>query len=339
MHYAICIIAKDEAANIGQLISQLPMQTLLFQGAPVMIAVVCNGCTDDTAQVARAAIVGTEWQDGVEAQVYEFREPGKARTWNLAVHEIFDAKADIAIFIDADIELADGAVLLELVNELRGNEGAVAVSGWPVKDIARNGKKSLLDRFSLKVSAQNSFPHSINGSLYAANMEEIRRIWLPSPLPGEDGMLSAMILTEGFSRREQLERIRRVPRPTHYFEAHTIAGFFRHEQRMAIGTTINGWLCEHFWSGQHTNHVGELVRQRNSETPNWVDRLVARNVGQKFWALPSRLLTWRLYNLRNLGVAEFLARAPFSLAATILNIWPCILANRTLKRRASSSYW
>lgn len=339
MNYAICIIAKDEERTVGRLVHQLSRQSILHHGHSCTIYVVCNGCSDNTARSAEGAISAASFPNSFRSNVLDYQEAGKAKFWNLTVHEIVESDIDLAIFIDADVELADDHVLFDLVAELEEHDDAVAVSGWPVKDIAKKANKSLLDQFSLRVSSETSFPHAINGSLYVARMQELRRIWLPVPIPGEDGMLTAMIHTNGFSHPPKLELVRRVGRPTHYFEAHTIRGFFRHEKRMTIGTTINGWLCEFFWAGEHTVHVGKLVRNLNEQTPEWVDELVRNKVGTKFWALPPRLLTWRLQNLRNVGFFKAITRAPFSLAATALNIFPCILANRTLRQRAASNYW
>ena len=339
MPYALCIIAKDEEATIGRLIEQIAQQTLLNSQHDTHIIVVSNACTDRTAEVAYEAFTKTIWPSHVTTCVCDTPEGGKARSWNLAVHELIDPSADVVIFLDADIEIADKEVLADLADELERNEKLVAVSGWPLKDLVKKDSKSLIDRFSLRVSSQTSFPHSINGSLYAVRMSELQRIWLPIPIPGEDGMLSAMLHTEGFSRPADIERVSRLARPTHFFEAHTVAGFFQHEQRMAVGTTVNGWLCEHFWDGNHKEHVGKLVRDRNMHDPDWVNEIISMNVGSRFWALPIRLLTWRLKNLREVGFGRMLLRAPLSIAATMLNIWPCVLANRTLKKHAAASYW
>lgn len=339
MRYAICIIAKDEEATIGRLIEQISQQTLLNRQFRIDIIALSNGCTDHTAQVADETFAECVWPLHVTTRVYDTPEGGKARSWNLAVHELIDPSVDVVIFLDADIEMADKDVLADLVDELERDESLVAISGWPLKDIAQKRQKSLVDRFSLRVSAQTNYRHAINGSLYAVRMSELQRIWLPVPIPGEDGMLSAMLHTEGFSQPADVERVGRASRPTHFYETHSVTGFFQHEQRITIGTTINGWLCEYFWNGNHDEHVGEMVRDRNLYDPDWVDQIISMNVGNRFWVLPNRLLTWRLHNLRGVGFGKMLLRAPLSIAATLLNVWPCVLANRTLKKRAAASYW
>ncbi|MEH6757970.1 MAG: glycosyltransferase [Parasphingorhabdus sp.] len=339
MLVSLCIIAMNEQDTIAGLIRSVAEQTVLSEGYDFEFVVVSNGCTDNTAQVAQAALEESFGETSVRIRVHDTPDAGKSRSWNLAVHSILDAATDIIVFMDADIELIDANVIRDLVWKLANEERLSAVSGWPVKDIAKKSSKSLIDRFSLKISSQTPAPHSINGSLYAGRAKELRKAWLPVPTPGEDGFLSAMLHTEGFSQAAQFERIQRFDRPTHYFEAHSISGFFHHEQRMTIGTTVNGWLCEKFWAEEHVRHIGPVIRDFNENDPQWVNNVVASKVAGKTWALPPRLLTWRLHNLRNAGFMKAAARVPFSILATLLNIWPCIQANRALKRQGSASIW
>lgn len=336
---AICIIARNEADTIGGLIDQLAGQSLVSVDGVSRILVVSNGSSDATAAKASAALSRGFADGGPIWSVHDTPIGGKARSWNLAVHELLDGDLDIAIFLDADIELAGEHVLAELVDRLAGDPVLLAVSGFPLKNIARKAHKTLIDRFSLRISSQTPAPHAINGSLYAARMSELRKIWLPVPTPGEDGALSAMIHTGGFTHPPRFETIARMPHPTHYFEAHSIAGFFAHERRMTLGTTINGWIFEHLWAGEHRDHVGERIRSWNEDEPDWIDRIIAREVAGKWWALPPRMLSWRLHNLKGVGWRKALARAPFSLAATFLNLGPCIAANRLIKRRGAASHW
>lgn len=339
MKIAICVIARNEEASIGLLIAQLARQSLLAQPYAFQIVILANACTDNTAGVARAAL-NTAFRDHAASPlVHETPLGGKARSWNVAVHDLVDDDVNIALFLDADIELVDASVLKMLVETLLGNPERLAVSGHPIKDIARKTHKTLIDRFSLIVSRQSVAPHAINGSLYAAHMAALRKIWLPVPTPGEDGLLTAMIHTNGFSHPARPELVAQIAHPTHYFEAHTVSGFFRHEQRMAIGTVINGWICEFLWAGGYKENAGAAIRVRNDTDPEWVGRLVESRVAGRRWALPPRILTWRLHNLKGIGFRKALARAPFSLVATILNIWPAVQANRILRQKGSAGFW
>jgi glycosyltransferase involved in cell wall biosynthesis len=337
---SICVIARNERDVIGRLAAQLANQTLFASPNRFEVVVVANGCTDDTASVAGTAFrAAFKRHPTTKLLIHDTPLGGKARSWNLAVHELLDAASDIAIFVDADIELVDDRVLEEVVTQLVETPSLLAVSGQPVKDIAKKSRKSLVDRFSLIVSEHSVTSHAINGSLYAARMAELRKIWLPIPTPGEDGLLSAMIHTDGFSRLPNIGLIAQVPRPTHYFEAHSITGFFRHETRMTVGTIINGWICEFLWSGVHSEHVGQFIRDQNERDPQWVGRLVESRVAGKNLVLPPRLLTWRLHNLRGVSFGSLLVRLPFSVAASLLGLWPGLRANRILKRQNAADYW
>lgn len=339
MKIAICVIARNEEKTIGALVSQLAAQTLLSKPHTFQILVVANACSDGTVAAARAAMTKSFAGHPAHMLVHDTPLGGKARSWNLAVHELIAADADIALFVDADIEFIDEMVLEDLVRPLTTDAALLAVSGHPVKDILKKRRKSLIDRFSLIVSRQSPTPHAINGSLYAARMRELCKVWLPVPTPGEDGLLTAMIHTDGFSRPALHGVITQIERPTHYFEAHSVGGFFRHERRMTVGTVINGWICEFLWAAAYKENAGVVICDRNESDPEWVSRLVESRVQGRRWVLPPRMLTWRLFNLRGVGIGRALARFPFSLAATLLNILPAVQANSTLKRKNSASFW
>lgn len=339
MKIAICIIARNEGGTIGGLMAQLGAQTLLAQKHQFQLVVVANACTDTTAITAHNAAQAQFSGRPVDRLFHETPLAGKARSWNLAVHELIDPDAEIGLFLDADIEFIDDAVLAELLERLTTDPELLAVSGHPVKDILKKPRKTPIDRFSLIISRQSPTPHAINGSLYAARMSELRRIWLPVPTPGEDGLLSAMIHTDGFSRPARPELIAQISRPTHYFEAHSIWGYFRHETRMIVGTVVNGWLCEFLWAGGYKENASPLIRDRNEGDPGWVGRLAESRAAGRRWVLPPRMLTWRLHNLRGIGAARMLTRAPFSIAATILNLWPAYQANKRLKKRDAAGFW
>src|SRR3546814_7863293 len=67
--------------------------------------------------------------------------------------------AEIGLFLDADIEFIDDAVLAELLERLTTDPELLAVSGHPVKDILKKPRKTPIDRFSLIISRQSPTPH------------------------------------------------------------------------------------------------------------------------------------------------------------------------------------
>lgn len=102
---SVVIPAHNEAATIGRNLAAL---RLGMHGGDLDIVVVCNGCTDATAEVAR--------RTDPRALVIEIPEPSKAeavRIGNLA------AVVFPRVHLDADVELT-GAAVLDLVAPLAG---------------------------------------------------------------------------------------------------------------------------------------------------------------------------------------------------------------------------
>lgn len=339
MLISFCVIARNEANSIGQLVESVGMQTVFLGHDEFEFVIICNGCTDDTAIVAELALERTFSGTKVKYHVYDTPEAGKAKSWNLAVHNVLNPAADLFVFMDADIHIRDTEAIAHLLSILSADTDTIAVSGWPVKDADLKKRKSILDHISLAISNQTLPPHAVNGSLYVGRAVEFRRIWLPVPTPGEDGFLTAMIHTQGFLEKPIKNRVQRADRPTHYYETHTVAGYLKHERRITIATAINGWIVEKLWEQHSTAHAGNLIQNWNEQDPLWVSRLVSSKVSKKRWALPARLLTWRLGNLRGVGPKLFWTRAPLSITATILNILPAIQANKVIKRNDAANIW
>lgn len=123
---SVVIPAHDEARVIGRLLRRLQVGA---EPGDLEVVVVCNGCTDDTAAVARAV-------PGV--RVIEVPDPGKTnavRVGGLAC-TVFPR-----IHVDADVEVFGGDVL-RLADELRTGEVLAvgprrllptAASSWPVR--------------------------------------------------------------------------------------------------------------------------------------------------------------------------------------------------------------
>ena len=338
MSIAIVILARNEQEGIGNVLAQLSKQTLLASGVEaITVHVVVNGSTDSTAERARAE--ENSFGPPHQLVVHDLPQGGKSRSWNKAVHELVGEDAEFIFFIDADIAFVDDEVLAELLATLIDHPDAAVATGYPVKAIATKVRKSLLDRFSLAISRQSRHAGAINGSLYVGRADELRAISLPNETPGEDGFLNAMVTTHGFSRPFNPARVIGSDRPTHYFEAHHPAAFFRHERRMIVGTMVNIWLFEHLWSLRLQQPAGSLIRQWNKERPDWVEQVLRRSAGKRHWTVRSEILLGRLAAGRDRPAAKRLLFLPLALAATILTIPPALAANRALKRLGAAKTW
>lgn len=94
---SLLIPAHNEEAVIGRCLSEL---ALLPDPTQIETIVVCNGCTDNTAAVARAS---APW-----ATVLDEKTSGKVHALNVGIAQ---ATADIIAFLDSDLEISGEQVL------------------------------------------------------------------------------------------------------------------------------------------------------------------------------------------------------------------------------------
>ena len=143
MIISVCILAKNEADTIGDMLMQISRQTLLDRAnVSVHIHVLANGCTDCTVREAEKC---ANFFDGTRARliVHDIKQGGKSRTWNAAVHEIADPGTTYFMFIDPDVRLLSSTVTVELLNELIENPSLPVCGGYPVKDVLYQGEQIL----------------------------------------------------------------------------------------------------------------------------------------------------------------------------------------------------
>jgi glycosyltransferase involved in cell wall biosynthesis len=112
---AVIVPAHNESTVIDRCLRSV---SAAAYGLPVEIVVVCNGCTDNTADIARAA----------GATVLELDEPGKARALNAGDAAVAGFPR---IYLDADVELSASAIR-SLAAVLAGSRPLVAAPGLVV---------------------------------------------------------------------------------------------------------------------------------------------------------------------------------------------------------------
>ena len=118
---SVVIPAHNEASTIGRNLRALREGT---RGHELDVVVVCNGCTDETAAVAR--------REDPLARVIEIREPSKAeavRAGNAAT-DVFPR-----VHLDADIVL-EGSAVLQLVEPITRDH---VLATAPRRDVPRAG--------------------------------------------------------------------------------------------------------------------------------------------------------------------------------------------------------
>ena len=174
MSTQIIVLAHNEERRIAACLASLPL------GQPgVALHVVVNGTHDATAVIARAA----------GAQVHEYAQGGKARSWNRFVLDELADYGDVCVFVDGDAEVAPGSIDV-LAKALKDNPGANAAAGLPL-----NGRSVTSYRREMqRVNGMFGDLYALRGSfLLRMKAADIR---LPEDLIGDDSLIGALAKTD-----------------------------------------------------------------------------------------------------------------------------------------------
>ena len=277
MLISVGIFAHNEERDIGSLISDLAKQNLLSnETLSIAIHVVANGCTDSTVSVSKTAFTANPFQrKNITIFVHDLPRPGKSNAWNEFIHRLASPKTDYVFCLDADIRIPEATTLQLVFDKLVASKTACVAIDKSVKDLSLTTHKTITERIILAGSgtAYNTRA-AIAGALYCVRFDVVKDIWMPIGLPGEDGFLRAMILTSNFTKEENLDRLVFVEGARHIFESeHTIAGVFRHNVRLAIGTAINILLFNHFRRiRKHSEKFGGIYPEQKRGRPRLGER-------------------------------------------------------------------
>lgn len=119
---SVLIPAHNEADEITACLASVFASRALPQGWQGEVLVIANGCTDQTASLARAAAVPPGWR----LQVLDLPEGGKLAALNAGDRT---AQGAVLAYLDADVRLEPG-LLAQTVEALRGSAARYA-SGRP----------------------------------------------------------------------------------------------------------------------------------------------------------------------------------------------------------------
>jgi glycosyltransferase involved in cell wall biosynthesis len=354
MLISIGILAWNEAAVIETTLTSLFAQTALRGPAGDLpdteweIVVVPNGCSDDTAARARAALgrhVPATGRSDIAWTVHEVTEAGKSNAWNRYVHELSSPRAEIIVMLDADIEFGEAETISNTVKALRSDPHAVAAVDRPLKDVVRKPNKTVVERISAAASDRPpAGPPGISGQFFCARAAALREIWMPKGLSVEDGFLRAMLVTDCFRSPVDETKIILAPGATHYYETLTsLKAIFRHELRLVVGTALNcyfTWDFLLFATDPAGPGAGALIRNRVEQDPDWYPNLMAnaiRNHGR--WVLPRGMLLRRFSGLRQNRAADLPKRLAIATIGLMLDLPVFVVANRKLKRENAIGFW
>ena len=338
------MLAYNEDEVIENTINQVLEQDIFMQPKfDVQLAIIANGCTDKTVEVAQEAIICSE---KTNLSVVNIQQAGKSNAWNTYVHEIAWQDAEYILLVDADIELIGNDSLSKLVQQLEVTPEAVVSIDSPKKDVEKKEKKNPLEKFSLLLSKANKKNHNaITGQLYCIRGSVVREIFLPLGLPVEDGFISAMVHTENFtSNKVGAGKLTLEKSVTHYFHALTKPSeLIKHEKRLMIGSAINSMIFNYLWANvkEPKQHAGILIANLNSAEAQWLERLVGEYKEKRgFWFVPKRIifkhyLGWRKSKL---GYKKLL-KVPMVLSVTFVYLCLAINVNLYFKNKNGVGHW
>ncbi len=248
---SIGVLAHNEAPRIERTLISLLKQDV-FRNFPTELVVIANGCTDNTAEIARNVVTQFQknWESPSDIRVEEIATAGKANAWNEFVHRVSSRKASALVLMDADINIINPDSITSLITTLRDDPVAVVCLGQALKDIELKSSLTFFERSLLRASPRvDSEILALCGQLYCIDASEARKINLPIGITVDDGFIRALLLTFGFTRPEDAKRIAAAPRAVHSFAAvATIRELFKHEKWIVAGNIVNMMLFERFWS-------------------------------------------------------------------------------------------
>lgn len=234
------VFAHNEADGIAATIADLARQSLLdAPDVDLRILVLANGCTDDTAGVARRAAEAAGRGDVVVVE--NLVQGGKSRTWNRFVHDLSRGECDVLLFCDADIRLPDPQALEKLVRGLIDRTELEAITSRPVKDLQHDrGPLGFQEKLiAASGGGLDDWRTAICGQLYGLRSPMARAFHMPAGLPVEDGFVRAAVLTSVFSAPEDLSRIDGADTFHVYDSERTIPALIRHQCRIVMGGAVN----------------------------------------------------------------------------------------------------
>jgi hypothetical protein len=280
------------------------------------VMVVPNGCRDDTAGEARRVsseiMAGADVPAATEFVVHDIERGGKAGAWNEVVHGMLPEDADAWIGFDADTDIQQLDGLEQLMKALSNDERLLATASVPVKDLEQQKKLTFAERL-IKSNARvlDGGGSNLSGSLYVMKRENLRDLYLPRGLVGNDGFLSAMTKTDGFRRAPVEEAVRRIPSVTHIYESErTVAQVFKHQRRLTLGSAINSHLFRFMERMPPEESRVATMSRLDRENPNWIAEMIGEHQKKGMPLVPKHFLVKRWNRLRTGSLTEKIKLLP-----------------------------
>lgn len=290
----IGVFAHNEADGIARTLRGLMRQAVV--SLDVRVLVLANGCTDDTAELARAfARSGADSAPNPRIEVAELTLGGKSRTWNRFVHELSRPEADVLVFMDADIDIPEPDSLLRLIRGLTSNPALHAFNSHPIKDIVyRPENLGFLDKaIAMGSETLNDWKTAICGSLYAMPSARARLLHMPIGLAVEDGFLRAMILTDVMTIDEDFSRIDGGDVFHVFASERSVLALIKHQTRIVIGSAINTAAFTALHGAPRPQRRAALAAAASQE--NWLSEVIRSQLPKwPYGWIPLHYLTKRI---------------------------------------------
>jgi len=352
MIISVGILAYNEADQISETIDSFFSQSIfsIENQLPVTWEIICipNGCMDDTASIAQQAFDRHTKKlnnEHLSCAVIEVTEAGKSNAWNKYIHDYSCKDADALLLMDADITFKEIDTLKNMITKLLVTPNADVVVDLLFKDIVFNKRKSLLEKISIQMSENKDKNRvTLSGSLYLGRSKTLRNVWMPKGLPGEDGFLRAMIVTDMFRQKQDDSRIVLAEHASHTYEAcSSLKEIFHHELRLIIGTSLNcylNWDFLLFATDPNGLGAGDLIKNRLSKDPDWYSKLIKNQIlNHGFWVLPRGMLFSSFRKLKIKGTRNLFIDILLSLMAFFFRLPIYLVANYKLKKGSAIGFW
>jgi glycosyltransferase involved in cell wall biosynthesis len=356
LNISIGILAYNESAVIRKTLQSLFEQSLFKNPYPslrIEVIVVANGCTDDTAAIAKTTLnelVNSSLNPYISFRICEVRQAGLANAWNVYIHKFSQSNADYLFVMSADIEFLKSQTLFSMIRVLETRSEALVSVDRRIKDIVLKKNKSLIEKLSVTVSGLSGGNNAVEGSaawisgqLYCSRADILRQICLPTTLPTDDAFIYTMIVTNCLQEQQEPNKVILAGSASHIFEAYTSIGrLLRHEKWLIFGQTINELLYADLLvnRGEREN-ICLLIKQRNEQDPIWLNKLVQTAIDKKegSWLIPRFILTRRFESLFNKSLIKAILLFPFAFTVFILDLWLSIQVNFELQENKGINYW
>lgn len=334
------LFAHNEAEGIAAMVGELARQTIFVRSdIDVRILILANGCSDKTAEIARASVPEAL---AAQIEVFDFEQGGKSRTVHRFIHETSRPDLDFLGFMDADIRLPNADTLARMVDAMQTRPELSAFSSRPVKDVEHDNLSvgPIAKLIVAGGGGLNDWRKAICGQLYLLRAPVARDIGLPLGLPVEDGFMRAMVLTDLFSRDGDTTCIDGDPEIFHVYESiRGLRELIHHQTRIVLGSAVNATLYRRFRRETPDRESLHALLMGEAQEDGWLPKVLEQDLPTRpFGYVPFGFLTKRIKAFRARGRAGIKGYVILC-AGVVLDTLVWCLASWRMWRGQGSGFW